>query len=159
MTTTIAKNHASGLSKLQKLIVRAIADHTVNTYADDYMDSLQPNNPMRDGCVSCATIAGECYSPEADWQSQKVSFSRAVRSLIFERDLVEGYALGWIIVTKKSPGGDGYPRWQGGGRRARDKQFPVCRDPQPRLKLLGLTELGWQVAEQLQAADDAQTQA
>ena len=114
---------SKGLSKLQRRILAAIADVTVNTYGTDEPTEAKYQAVFH--AVADYWWNGiPAMASEPRYTSAKVSFSRAVASLI-RRGLVEGIALAWCCV----PGGERM-RWQGGGDN-------------PRLKMLGLTEAGW----------------
>ena len=115
---------SKGLSKLQRRILAEIADVTVNTYGTNEPTEVKYQTVFH--AVADYWWQGiPAMADEARYNSAKVSFSRAVGSLI-RRGLVEGIALAWCCV----PDGE-MMRWQGGG----DK---------PRLKMLGLTEAGLQ---------------
>ena len=128
---------SKGLSKLQRRILNAIADVTVNTYGTD-----EPTEAKYQAVFHAVADYWWQGTPamagEPRYNSAKVSFSRAVASLI-RRGLVGGMALAWCGV----PGAD-FVWWQGGGRLRRMNGYPEDR---PRLKLLYLTEAGWQAAQ------------
>jgi hypothetical protein len=117
---------SKGLSKLQMRIVDEIANVTVNTYEPDDPTEARYQDVFH--AVADYWWRGiPALAGEPRFNSAKVSFSRAVASLI-RRGIVEGIALAWCNV----PHGE-MMRWQGGEN--------------PRLKMLGLTEIGWKVVE------------
>jgi len=144
-----------GISSLQKRIIQAIANATVNTYDDDAAwercGGLRTNTTTRYShvfnLVSDHWWEGVPAQPgERRHAVARSGFSRAVWSLV-RRGLVNGLALAWAEV----PGGD-VVRWQGDRLRP-DKDGWL--DNSPRLKLLGLTRAGWDVAKQLSDATEA----
>jgi hypothetical protein len=124
MSTT---SNARGLSALQRRIIKAIANHTVNIYAD--------SGKAGGWDASYSTIRRDVTDGDPRSGSNRASFSRAVHSLV-RRKLVGGLALAWVNVADQAVMG-----WQGGGKRQGE-----YRDTVPKLRLLSLTEEGWRVA-------------
>ena len=144
-----------GLSRQQKEILQILGNRTVNIY--EPADEL---DPFPDGWlahVRYGDVFAERYSiaeyPSEYWDestpSQRVSFSRAVKSLM-TRGLVEGLALAWLVVGANRNDCEGglFWQWEGKGPRVLDHKFGVY-DRVPRLKMLGLTETGWKLAHEL----------
>jgi hypothetical protein len=137
------------LSKLEKQIIREIANRTVNSYDRIWRGQFVRYRTVLAAC--CASYWGmpdkeSLVVREPGFIKKKVSFSRAVRSLI-RKDLVHGLALAWVVVDGK--GHQDILQWQGGGRQERDEEYPEITDSVPRFKLLSLSDGGWKIAESL----------
>ena len=144
-------------SKLQKHIIKVIANNTVNWYecTGAIEKDLIPfhKHSWQEQYINYSELFRKCLTfwndDSENWQqiykARKVSLSRALRSLV-KKGLVEALALAWVLITNQH---QDLLRWQGRGRRARDKDFPVCKDDVPQYKMLGLSEKGWQIAREL----------
>lgn len=135
-----------GLSKLQRRIVAAIANATVNAYRSG-----------DDAAVRYQTVFGACQDhwlagvPAIPGEQRlavaKAAFSRAVWSLI-RRGLVDGIALAWCKISTAE-----FLRWQGGGPT--NRREGVARES-AFLKMLFLTEARWVVARTYLSGDERQ---
>lgn len=142
------------LSKLQKSILFAIANHTVNSYESDGAHRRGEDYiSYRELFYACVD---EYWGEGANLKAAKVSFSRALRVLVYDKGLVVALALKWVLIAKeKGRLFEDDTSWQGGGRRHVSGQFSVGGktydhlDDQPRFRMLGLTEEGWRIAHSL----------
>ncbi len=164
------------LSALQKRIITEIANDIVNTLpcAEDLSCNVD-HDLMRDSYISHKNLFTVCLSfwpcdddewarswqdynrPPKAYNTHKVSFSRSLRCLVDEKQLICAMALAWMTL------GEGFPpemyKWQGGGKMKKTFPFEVggktyhCLDSVPRYKLLSLTDEGWKVAREMLGDD------
>jgi len=144
MTISTTTPPVRGLSALQRRIMAAIANHTVNI-----VDERHYGTGVRKAGATYATVRKESLEPDgvgygggAGYRTAKrVTFSRAVHSLI-RRKLVDGLALGWCLVPSME-----LLQWQGGGRLPNKLETSI-----PKIRLLALTAEGWQAAATIKPA-------
>ena len=142
------------LSKLEKCILLAIANHTINTleceysYEHDRGAQFIGNRDLFRACYDFwpDDTQEQIYTLPGDVPKtvkvRRVSFSRSLHRLK-DKNLLGALALAWILLEGRHE--DLY-RWQGGGT---PKVRNGYKDDVPRFSMLCLTEAGWIVAREL----------
>ncbi len=167
MTDTAHSPH-DRLGRLERSILCAVANHTVNIYrwndaTSSYewtwgLDALWATVPNRKKTVARSVVYGDV---RATWggdvpmgeKRYAVSFSRAVHRLVEKRYLF-GYALAWNMVGADVfdvtgpdwSGMESFHRWQGSRVNVRTTPPFESRDT-PSFRMFSLTGKGWGVVE------------
>ncbi len=146
------------LSALQRRIITEIANHTVNTSnCDEYWEHgwHETNMTWKALLLACyshwdtETPPERLLSYRPKVMTAKASFSRAIKSLVFAKGLLNGIALGWVGIEGRCVD---VLAFQGGGRKGESSNGQTT----PRLKFVGLTDNGWRVAHELLGTDVGQ---
>jgi hypothetical protein len=149
------------LSALQKHIIQAIANNTINTYECDKAGLCGCNHDLKENRIAYAALFAGCrywdelplhdsmelhvfgtVSPALN--ARKASFSRALHQLVEPKGLVSAWALAWMASDTVSRRFE-FMHWQGGGRGKKDR----WNLDTPRYRMLELTDEGWEIARSL----------